>query len=158
MTKSRTGFRARRGRPPVSRIAVDPGTPELVAKRALGVTSEVIDIFHNNGRLTDYQLKAALRFRWLYTLRFGVPSIQCIDMTGMYTRIPTIEDSKWRADRQNEYREAAHMLEAHGLLNSVLRGAVFNDPALLHPTDKEAKLSRQRFREGLDALTKLWRY
>lgn len=157
MTEFRTGFRARRGRPPIPRAVTDRGTPELAAKRAIGATLEVIDIGHRHGWLTDNQVKMAIRFRWLYTLRFGVPTVQCTDMArGASSRSPAESDPGWHADRQHEYRKAAEMLESGGLLDSVLRGAVFNDPALLHPGRAEIRQLRLQFTEGLSALHKWW--
>lgn len=155
MPTLRKGFRAQRGRPSTLRVAKDHGTPELAFKRAMGVTLEVVDACQQNGWLTDGQVRTALHFRWLYTLRFGAPTVQCTDMTGHARASPIDNDTQWRADRQREYRVSAGLLEARGLLDSVLRGVVFNDPTLLHPKRMEAKLLRHRLAEGLAALGKL---
>lgn len=149
----RTGFRTRRGRPSTLRINKDSGTPELVLKRAMGLTLEVVDACHQNGWLSDSQVKSAMHFRWLFALRFGVPTVQCRDLAGR-SASPNCNNAQWHADRQEEYRKSAQLLETRGLLNSVLRGVVFNDPVLLHPERTEAKRLRNQLAEGLTALSK----
>ena len=70
---------SRRGRPPIHREKEDKGTHELQLKRAAGITQEPVDRWLKQGRLSADMHHCALHFRWLYTLRFGSPSIKALN-------------------------------------------------------------------------------
>lgn len=154
---SRKSFSTRRGRPRTRRTAPDEGTPELREKRAAGLTSEAIDLCLRRGLITESEHRCALHFRWLYTLRFGNPGVQALDLRKTHHGAhPPPEDSPWRDARNREYRQAARLLEAEQALMAVLRVAVFDDvsPALARTSAAQETLGR--LRHGLTALRRHW--
>lgn len=147
----RNRFSTRRGRPRTPRITQDTGTPELRQKHAAGATSETIDLCLRHHLITEAQHRAALHFRWLYTLRFGAPSVQALDLTSPRERAAPQEDTAWLQARQQEYRHAAQALESRHLLV-----AVFDDPTPLRSGSHTAADCLHRLREGLGLLMRLW--
>lgn len=153
----RTRFSTRRGRPRAQFPSRDKGTPELRMKRASGLTNEAIDLCYNRQLINEAQHRAALHFRWLYTLRFGTPNVQALDISQSYTgSAPNKDETAWKKARQQDYREAAQQLEQEKLLVSVLRVAVFDDPAPLRPDSIAAAECLHRLSKGLSLLVHLW--
>lgn len=152
---ARTRFSTRRGRPrATARITPDKGTPELVRKREQSLTSETIDLCYQRGLISEQEHHAALHFRWLYTLRFGVPTVQALDIDKSHRggAMPESEPACWRTARNQEYRQLAQLLEARHLLVAVLRVAVFDDPAPLRQDTPAGKDCLQRLQKGLALL------
>lgn len=150
-------FSTRRGRPRTRNCAPDKGTPELRKKRAETLTSEAIDLCYRRGLITERAHRHALHFRWLYTIRFGAPAVQALDISqSQHGRHQTTEDSPWRIARQQEYRQAAMALEARNALVAVLRVAVFDDPTPLKASCAAEDCLR-RLQTGLSILDELWR-
>lgn len=155
----RTRFSTRRGRPPVSRPSRDKGTPELCEKRAAGLTFEAIDTCYSRRLINEAQHRAALHFRWLYTLRFGAPCVQALDISRLHTGcISDQDETAWRQARQQDYREAAQLLEKEKLLVAVLRVSVFDDPTPLRADSVAASDCLHRLSEGLSLLVRLWHH
>ena len=137
--------------------ATDRGTPELAAKRSHDQTAEVIDVLYKNGAITENEHWCALHFRWLYTLRFGSPTIHAVDFDGQrhYTPPGHEEDPDWKAERNAEYRIIADVLHQRGLLVAMLRIAVFNDTSILQT--RKAGTVKQLFIEAVGFLCTQWR-
>lgn len=156
MVKAR--FSTRRGRPRMCKTGPDTGTPEFRAKYDAGLTQQAIDMCYARGYITESELHCAMHFRWLYSLRFGCPSLQALDIAK--TRHGPLREeeaeSTWRAARQREYREAAQMLEAEGTLVAILRIAVFDDTHSVMSAARSAQECRLRLRQGLASLRRLW--
>lgn len=152
-------FSSRRGRPALQRPQQDSGTPELQAKRAAGITSEGIDLALQHALINQGEHWTALHFRWLYSLRFGSPRIQALDIAcpGRGIAPPARKDDVWHLARNQEYREAAQLLEAHGLLVAVLRVAVFDDTTPLLSKSHAAQKTLQQLQEGVALLHRHWR-
>ena len=142
---------SRRGRPPIHREKEDRGTQELQLKRAAGITQEPVDQWLAQGRLSADMHHCALHFRWLYTLRFGSPSIKALN-PGEYLGCEHRPcSSSWDQAREEEYRLAAAALESAHCLESVLEMTVFNRaPASV--------TSREKLLYGLSLLVSLWRH
>jgi hypothetical protein len=162
-------FTTQRGRPRTTAPATDCGTPELRMKHALGLTAEPIDLCLEKKLITADHHWCGLHLRWLYTLRYGAPSLttRYSDDNGMDT--PTTQDPTWRAMRESEYHEARQLLMNQRYYEPVMRLAIFNElPAFLSPTLQarawnEPKLvhmlteQRCQLRAGLELLTQHWR-
>ena len=163
-------FSTVRGRPRKPAQTHDLGTPELRLKHALRVTAEPIDLCLEKQMITPQQHWCGLHLRWLYTLRYGAPSL-----TTHYTdrdhpaSTPMAEDPGWRSMREREYHEAAVMLRARNRYECVMRLCVFNErPAFLSSALREKAFhqphlaermshAQAQLREGLDLLVLHWR-
>lgn len=158
-------FRSKRGRPRADKPLSDSGTPELIAKRACGVTVESLDLCFEKELITTEQHWCGVHFRWLFTLLFGAPTVKAIDPLHFGGKELKPENPEWKAARSREYLGAAKALEEKRLLKSVLDVCVYNHRPvfLLPPKDlsrplalgmREKKL--EALREGLDLLAIRW--
>lgn len=164
-------FSTRRGRPAKPKLMRDNGTPELQAKHRLGLTGEAIDLCLERQLISREQHWAGLHYRWLYTVRYGAPSLSshwwrlCNEgHTGTRT-----ENGAWRAAREQEYSEARTLLMRHGKYEPVMQVAVYNDiPCFLRPDLLQMALARPalldrieqergHFSEGVKLLAEHWR-
>jgi hypothetical protein len=105
--------------------------------------------------------------RWLYTLRYGAPSLTTRyfreDTTAMQT---TCEE--WRSAREQEYLLATRLLAAQRYDSAVLRLTVYNElPAFLNPALQRQgwhqpalalrlDTLRQQLHDGLELLVRHW--
>lgn len=163
-------FTTRRGRPKHRLDGPDLGTAELRRKQAAGFTAEPIDLLLSRALISEDQHWCGLHLRWLYTLRYGAPSLtsRYLADQGMPTTPQACE--QWRAGREREYHDACTLLRERQRYDCVLRLSVFNElPVFLNPLLQEraftqpalaTKLlaSHQRLREGLDLLVAHWRH
>lgn len=163
-------FSTQRGRPRKPVLDYDPGTPELRLKHALQLTSEPIDICLEKGLITPQQHWCGLHLRWLYTLRYGAPSLttRYTDTCQPASPQPT-DDPTWRAMREREYLDATALLKRTRHYECVLRLSIFNElPAFLNPrllgrAKEQMPLAEQlatahaRLRDGLDILSHHWK-
>lgn len=145
-------FTTRRGRPRQSiREATDLGTPELRLKHACGITAEPIDQCFEKQLITPPQHRAALHYRWLYTLRYGAPQLSQryadrVDAGPPVTR----DDPLWRASREREYHEASEMLRQHRLHRAVAQLVIYNElPVFLNPRLRKLALHDAAMAETL---------
>lgn len=164
-------FSTQRGRPRKPMNDNDPGTPELRLKHALRLTAEPIDLCLEKNLITREMHWCGLHLRWLYTLRYGAPSLtrNYADGTDQSRPPPSEDDPTWRTMREQEYHEAIAMLKANRRYECVMRLAIFNEhPAFLNPALRarllqEPALAHQlafahnHLREGLTLLTQHWR-
>jgi hypothetical protein len=111
-------FTSRRGRPRKEIIKIrqekDFGTAELQEKRSRGLTREPLDVCKERGIVNDDQYAAAMHFRWLYTLRFGAPTVSAIGLESRYGRELASNDENWQAEREREYALAIKALRGGG--------------------------------------------
>jgi hypothetical protein len=149
---------ARRGRPRIEREEYDYGTPELRARHMRGLTAEPIDRYLSQSIITQQQHWCALHFRWLYTLRFGVPTIQALDpnhVSGMRHKIMHWE---WQQEREQEWRSVQEQLANRKLYIILLNIVVFNRDLLgLHCGRKDKTRQLQdRLLDALSVLEEAW--
>jgi hypothetical protein len=164
-------FSTRRGRPAKPKEVLDKGTPELQAKHAAGITREAIDLCLERGLISTEEHWAGLHYRWLYTIRYGAPSVSSHwwRLAGETRSVSSSrDDTQWRMLREQEYHEARALLLERRSYEPVKRIAVYNDvPAFLRPDILQralampALLSRIEsehiaFSAGLGALAHLW--
>lgn len=158
-------FTNKRGRPKTANIGKDTGTPETVMKRALGLTSEALDLCLERGIINAQQHWCGIHLRWLYTLRYGVPSVRAVDPSHFGDGEPKIDDQDWKMAREQEYNEAITLLTRTGNALLLLNLCVYNErPKYLNFTPQEIKTmqpyitdSVARLRDGLDTLAMLWK-
>ncbi|MBN8542779.1 MAG: hypothetical protein J0M34_00765 [Alphaproteobacteria bacterium] len=162
-------FTTKRGRPKTERPATDMGTPELQFKRAHGVTDEAIDLCLQKNIISEEQHWCGLHLRWLYTLRYGAPSISSTLRTLYDGATIRPDDPTWRSAREAEFADAVTMLHARACYAPVASLAIFNErPRFLNAAYREALLKKsdlrtaildeyQRIIEGLTLLQTHWK-
>lgn len=163
-------FSTRRGRPAKPKLTRDNGTPELQAKRTLGLTIEAIDLCLERRLISREQHWAGLHYRWLYTVRYGAPSLSSHwwQLSGEGHAGTRTDNGNWRAAREQEYGEARNLLMHHKTYEPVMQIAVYNDmPCFLRPDILQIALARpalldriererSQFSEGLSRLVEHW--
>lgn len=162
-------FTTRRGRPKKAAAeGVDVGTPELRFKHAHGLTAEPIDQCLERQLITEAHHWCALHLRWLYTVRYGAPSLTTRYDSGS-AGPRTADDPAWRRQREAEYHAATALLRTGVHYEPVMRVCVYNewpaflDPRLLARTWDEPALAarleraRQQLIDGLDVLAAHWK-
>lgn len=152
-----------RGRPRKTQPAgKDCGTPELMMKRAQGVTAETLDVCLERGLITQQQHWCGIHLRWLHTLRHGAPSLRALDPAHLRGHAPRSEENDWRSQREQEYRDAIQALTPSGHIALVLNVCIYNDrPSFLTPSCNEEQAERaltmlMGLSKGLDILVHLW--
>lgn len=163
-------FTTQRGRPRKPVLHADLGTPELRLKHALRLTAEPIDLCFEKGLITQDHHWCGLHLRWLYTLRYGAPSLSTYYGDRDPPAAPlTDTDTNWREMREREYNSAASRLRQYRRYEPVMRLAIHNEmPAFLDagllakaPSSPALALRLDRLlgelTEGLDILSTLWR-
>ena len=157
-------FPRRRGRPrSTNSKGNDTGTPELVMKRLMGETIEVLDLCLERRIITSQQHWCGIHLRWLYTLRHGAPGVRALDPTHLGGCEIKTDDPLWRTARELEYHEAITLLAQSGHALIIMNLCIFNErPVFLNarPTQISACKSRQRailsVTDGLDRLVRHW--
>lgn len=154
----------RRGRPRQHKPRSDLGTPELQMKRLMGHTAEPLDVCLQREWISAAQHRAGLHLRWLYTLRYGLPSVTALDPLAAGSRIPQASrDPEWLHARETEYRQAIDLLTDANLESLILRVVVFHESPMLltwrasggAPNPKAAQ-QMAYIRDGLELLHKHW--
>jgi len=163
-------FSSKRGRPKKnieeSAKYKDLGTPELRVRKAMSATDEPIDLCLAKGLISEKEHFCALHFRWLYTLRYGLPTVRAIDPSDVQGRDNKNNDEEWRQIREAEFREACDALRSQGLLMPVMSIVVYSEfPLFLSKTHSyvidikhiRKEKSLNDLREGLSILKALWK-
>ncbi|MFN8972559.1 MAG: hypothetical protein ACK5VZ_05725 [Alphaproteobacteria bacterium] len=162
-------FSSRRGRPKAVRPQTDFGTIELQQKRAVGLTSEPIDLCLDRRIITPTQHWCGLHLRWLYTLRYGAPAVSSSWRTlhDNFTIRP--DDPEWRSAREQEFAQAAQLLRRKGCYQVLMGLVIFNErPRFLEPHQHRAALENsalmqsmtqeyEQVLEGFELLETLWK-
>lgn len=164
-------FNTRRGRPPKKPIEKrDPGTPETRTKLAQGILQEPIDLCLERNLITREQHWCGLHLRWLYTLRYGAPSI-----TSQWWHVleqqygPRVREDGWQEAREREYAEARTLLLQANCYTEIMQLCVYNEmPLFLRPEILREAVGKPHLlwqieqrqthlKNGLDRLAKHWR-
>lgn len=162
-------FSLKRGRPRVSRPRIDTGTAELAARHAKGLTMEVLDSCLKSRLIANEEHAAGMHLRWLYSLRFGSPTVRAYMPDDARGRNITKHDEQWRRCRESEYEKAIQALKAIDAHIMVTNIVIFNRvPRFLQPMKitalsvRMAALQEMRtrelvlFQEGLRLLVSLF--
>jgi len=163
-------FTTRRGRPRAAPASTsDTGTDELRAKRSLGITTEPIDLCLARKLITPAQHWCGLHWRWLYTLRYGAPSLIARYHDEGSASVPGDTNDDWRIKREREYHAARGVLQTHRRYDGVMRLAIFNElPPFLNPrlherawehppVARQLQQAHAHLCEGLELLVVHWK-
>jgi hypothetical protein len=162
-------FNTRRGRPPKAAGSTDSGTPELRFKHAHGLTMEPIDYCLDRRAITPAQHWCGLHLRWLYTLRYGAPSLTTRYDTESHSAPKNADDPQWRRQREAEYHEATALLRSGLHYEPVMRLCVFNEmPVFMNAALRERAweqpamarrlaVAQHCLTEGLELLAGHWK-
>ena len=153
-------FSTKRGR----RHAIDEkdcGTLELQAKRRLNITKEPLDLWLERGIISLALHRAGLHFRWLYTLRYGAPTVSAVNWEYYYGKNLSLENPEWQAAREMEFSAAVKALRGIKAHKPVINLVVFNINAAAFCNKIDKKTAKKhaelrKIREGLKELAKLW--
>lgn len=94
----------RRGRPRQNRPEIDLGTPETQEKQKLGLCAEPLDRLLADGRITPEMHRAALHFRWLHSLVYGLPLPRSPLSFPHDSPFIRQDSTEWREAREQEYK------------------------------------------------------
>ena len=145
-------MRKSRGRPRLLKVnKKDFGTSELMVKRLMDMTTEPLDLCLKKGFIDFQQHAYGMRFRWLYTLKFGLPSAKAYDPSRLSGReIDKYTDAVWLQNKQREYAEMVSQLKIIGALKVVSDICIYNimPNFLLHPGSGSLK-ELGKLQEGL---------
>ncbi len=157
-------FPRRRGRPRKVIASHDNGTPELIAKKITGETSETIDLCLERRLITTDQHWSGIHLRWLYTLRYGTPTIRALDPTHFGGCEVKANDPNWRAEREKEFSDAVNLLSAKGFSRIVLAACIYNEcPTIFKRSQGKGTYNKQAYAwlenlsAGLDILVTHWK-
>lgn len=147
-------FTTRRGRPPAShREKNDLGTPELRKKRVQKQTIEPLDLCLEKGIISELHHWCGIHLRWLYTLRYGAPSVSSRDISDVSHGTIRLDDPEWRALREHEYHEAVHLLHKFKNYTHVMNLAVYHElPAFLNASLVQKSLEYKAIRDRLNQI------
>ena len=166
-------FRTLRGRPRRAPMPEkDLGTPELIYKRAHGLTTEPLDACLQQGFITEAQHWCGMHLRWLHTLRYGAPDPISLrwaeeECAGSVDR----NDPLWAQAREEEYLRAIQLLKLDHCLNPIMRLCIYHHPPVFLQSNKAKEAysysdialaerlnhALAEVQTGLEALVKLWR-
>jgi hypothetical protein len=119
------GFSTKRGRPATVKSTKDFGTKELILKKQLALTKPPIDILLSKSIITNDQHNAALKFKWLYNLRFGNLKLKAYDGFNLRGSIE-IFDQEYLAKKSKIYLKIANYLHQKRILNIVSNIVIFD--------------------------------
>lgn len=116
-------FSRKRGRPRSSlKDSNDRGTPEFLMKQAAGLTADILDILHRAGKIDEGELHEALKFRRLYFIRYGNPSLQAMNLAEDASSSGTARE---RDVEEAEYRLIIATLREGELLKTLIDVVIF---------------------------------
>lgn len=118
-------FSTRRGRPTFTRSSFDQGTPELQTRRKEHKTSEALDICLAWGLILADEHAAALHWRWLYTLKYGVPA-PSQTRWGMASGGNTQREDAWKTRKGYEFAQLNSAIAREPAYTMFVNGCLFN--------------------------------
>lgn len=154
------GFSTKRGRPASNLPKHDHGTKELREKHAQSLTTEPLDLCLQRNLISVEQHNAGIRLRWLYTLRFGAPTISAYQPENPGASCFRQDSEEWLHARYREYEHHIRELTRIQARRLILNVCVFHQmPRFLKPihqlTASENLLRHhqlEKFREGLEVV------
>ena len=158
------GFSRKRGRPKTQQAKKDYGTPQLRAKKNLGITTEPLDLCLSKKLISTEEHEAGIRLRWLYTLRFGSPDISAYRFEPPSSSMHRDDNSEWRKERNLEYDNALNELEKYNAKRIIMNICIFNQRhSFMLPYNagttllemKKRKNQFAKFKDGTDILVKI---
>ena len=144
----------RRGRPKSTKPERDQGTKELQAKRAAYETEEWLDRYYRLEAITREQYWCGNHFRWLYTLRYGVPNAKIVDLGQDHGLVLEEDHEQWMARMSRKYKEAEAALSEAGMLDAMLHMVI--DGQCTQLSAPMASQPPQELLQALEILVDLW--
>ena len=120
------------------------------------MTTEPLDLCLKEDVIDQEQHLCGIRFRWLYTLKFGLPSAKAYDPARSPGReIDKNTDQAWLQEKQKEYSNLVFKLEDINALKIINDVCVYNImPRFLSEPDGESLREIYKLQEGLSLLMK----
>jgi hypothetical protein len=96
------------------------------AKKKIIVSLEPLDVYFKNKIISEDEHQSGMRLRWLYTLRYGAPTLQTklLQQQGFESKY---NDEEWLMKKQQQYRFIIGELQKSDLAKIVLGVCVFNE-------------------------------
>ena len=141
----------KRGRPKIKKSRFDKGTKELRQKKALEITTHPLDYCLKHKIITYKQYLSGMKLRWLYTLKYGSPTIQSKQLTEVFFT-PKEYDQKWLMEKQKLYHETTSELNKVKLASIIADVCIF----LVFPKGffLDNYKTKDRFFKGIEMLEK----
>ncbi len=151
----------KRGRPPLKLVKNDQGTEELRIKKNLGITTELPDLLLKKNLISLTEHQAALHFRWLHAIKFGIRSLISPYSDAFHEFSFSRHDEAWKGKREEEYNSALKILEKGGARKMVIEICVFGQrTAFINLAESHTRLNKefQLVKTGLALLADEWRF
>jgi hypothetical protein len=143
----------KRGRPKNIDTGIDRGTSELQMKRKQNITTESLDLCLHKKIITPIEHASGMKLRWIYTLRFGAPSVQSKSLQmKLYTNKEY--DEKFLQHAQKKYRNIMEILKEAQTHRIVTNICVFNEFPQFLASHKFRDSKREKFLHGMGLLAK----
>ena len=141
----------KRGRP--KNISDNRGTIELQKKRESNLTIESLDLCLQRKIITPVEHISGIKLRWIYTLRFGAPTIQSKLLQTKFYNSKNY-DEKFLQDLQKKYCDIIEVLKeihAHKIVMSI---CIFNEFPNFLRLRKLGDYQEEKFIQGIKLLVK----
>ena len=148
---------SKRGRPKSTNTDFDKGTIELQKKRTNNLTTESLDLCLQRNIITPVEHIGGIKLRWMYTLKFGIPTIQS-KLLQMKFYDSKNYDEKFLASLQKQYCdiiEALKAIHAHKIVMSI---CIFNEFPSFLKSKQLCDYQKEKFTQGVKLLVKRLRY
>ena len=142
----------KRGRPKNTDINIDKGTIELQRKRKDNLTIESLDLYLQKNIITPIEHMSGIKLRWIYTLRFGVPTIQS-KLLQMKFYDSKSYDEKFLQNLQKKYADIIEILKKVHAHKIVMNVCIFNEFPNFLRWRKPSNHQEEKFVQGI----KRWR-
>ena len=133
----------------------------MIQKRKANITTEPLDLCFQRGLINEQQHNAGIRLRWLYTLKFGAPTISSYSPDNVGGHSCKYEDNGWMWHRQLEYKLMIERLEKSKARKIVVDICIFSRmPQFLYKIPDNLKMTNlvtlkdlKLFQDGLDEIS-----
>jgi hypothetical protein len=143
----------KRGRPSSIDIKTDKGTRELQKKREQHMTVEPLDLCLKNRIITPLEHASGIKLRWIYTLRFGAPTVQSKSLqTNLHTNREY--DEEFLQNIQRKYRTIIETLKQARAHKVVMNICIFNESPQFLTLQKFDDPQKEKFVQGMELLSK----
>ncbi|MFQ3307513.1 MAG: hypothetical protein ACI8ZF_000766 [Candidatus Midichloriaceae bacterium] len=142
----------KRGRPKSTNDKIDKGTKELQIKKQANITLEAIDLCLNKNIISKKEHAKCMKFRWLYTLKHGAPTLQSKLLQTYLIWTEKQYEENFLKDMYNKYKYVLCELKKNNCDKLILGICVFNNyhKFLLEPHSD--MYSKEKFLYGIKVL------
>ena len=143
----------KRGRPKNISTSIDKGTIELQKKRMNNLTTESLDLCLQKNIITPIEHMSGVKLRWMYTLKFGVPTIQS-KLLQMKFYDSKNYNEKLLEDLQKKYRDVIESLKEIYAHKIVMNICIFNEFPNFLKFRKLGDHQEEKFIQGIKLVVK----